>query len=354
MYPQTEKIALAIWATDIHLSDKTIEVTSGIFDQLIENAVKNGRQIFLGGDIFTERKNQSLNVLMAFWSFLKKCKEAKVSVIAIAGNHDKTDYFSKDSFLRFFDGNTLKLISDYGKIELATGITAHFVPYFDEEIYANYLDKAVQETKGRTGQKHYLFTHIAVNGVKNNERAKPQKGIGTEGFRAFDKVFVGHYHNHQEFANIIYTGSTHPANFGEDSSHKGIYIFFDDGSFQHQPLRYKKYVTGTIPPTLSLQEVNKLISGIQNSKNHVRIVIEKDSSTECIQLKKKLEGAGAKVDIKNNDLIANTKGGEDIVANLTDNDLVDKYDEWGKRKNPSHFNFGKKVLNEKINKTKNQ
>jgi DNA repair exonuclease SbcCD nuclease subunit len=335
----------AIWATDLHTADKTIDVCTKIFGQLIDKAVEYRCRIFLGGDIFTSRQKQSLQVLKVFENFLGLALLNKVDVYGIPGNHDKVDYFSEESWLHLFQFHpAFNLITDCEALEVGDTVF-NFIPYFDESIYDKYLDMAVRNVDDRGKAKfEYLMTHIAIDGVKNNDGGDAEGGIGINKFKVFNNVFVGHYHNHQEFKNIIYTGSTHPANFGEENEHKGIYVFYADGSFEFEALQFRKYVTQTIDPTMPLRGFESVIRDVKESDDHYRVLIEDDGTTDCRPRKLLLESVGAKVQIKKKDIILEIEEELDITQELTDSDLITDFEHWGKEKQPNNLTFGLQEL----------
>ena len=55
-----------------------------------------------------------------------------MQLICIPGNHDKTDYSRKNSFLDPFKYHpSLTLIEEYNEFDLVENVRFHFIPYFE-------------------------------------------------------------------------------------------------------------------------------------------------------------------------------------------------------------------------------
>lgn len=333
----------ALWGTDIHISDKTVEVTSSILGQLIDKSIEFNRcPILLGGDIFNSRKSLSDQVLRTFLTFVKRAADEEIPIIAIPGNHDKTDYFGINSFLDFFDGlGGFVVVREV--LSLMIGDTNFvFVPYFDESIYGDYLERAVAEII--PGRKNYLMTHIAIDGVKNNDGTEVKDSVSRTSLKKFDGVFVGHYHNHQEMGNVIYTGSTHSANFGEDNR-KGIYLFLEDGSFLFEKLAFPEYHTEKLSSNASLEEIGRIKALVEaNPQANYRVKIADDGLTDQRPQKALLEEIGIKVEIEREDMILDIVEELEITKELTFEEIKEDFEAWSNQKLPTNADFGKAIL----------
>lgn len=239
------KKPIGVGLTDTHLSQNNSVLNKSLYKQAIEYAQEYGvNRLFHAGDVFTSRKSQSLANLKTFEEILNMIAEAGMFMEAIPGNHDKVDYTSKNSYLDPYQHwPNFKLHRGYGLkvFGFRTDIGVHFVPYFEEgSLYLSYLQKAIDSCKDF--HINVLFTHIAVNGVRNNDGTEVSEGIKVSSFEAFDNVFIGHYHDKSKLgANIHYIGSTHQHNYGENDD-KGFILLYDDGSFDELPSTFPKYI----------------------------------------------------------------------------------------------------------------
>jgi len=224
--------ALAVVITDTHLNHKIIDLVENIFDQAIGHTIKLGLSvIYHAGDVFDSRKHQTLATLKAFARILKSLEDEKIVLRAIPGNHDKPDYFFKDSYLDIYrEYESLELVRDYTAYE-ARDYMIHMIPFFDEkEVYGEYIARSVAAVRCLPESKHILITHVAINGVKNNDGSEIEDTLGTKIFSSFEKVLVGHYHDKQDVGNNIkYIGSAYQKDFGENND-KGLSVIYTDGS----------------------------------------------------------------------------------------------------------------------------
>lgn len=239
---------VTIFFSDGHLSKDTIEQNLSIHRQIGEFAKENGLDtVYDGGDDFESRKAQPLDILDGYAQQLEIFNELSVTKRAFPGNHDKPDYESEKSYLdifRHFPG--LDLIREH-KVCLhkdfqGKNIYIHCIPYFKEDtVYVDYLEKAIEFVDECPNSKHILFTHIAVDGVINNDGSEVSNPLKSAMFTKFDKVFVGHYHNRSQVGdNIFYIGSTAPKNYGE-TNEKGFCILYEDLSHEYVNLDFKPY-----------------------------------------------------------------------------------------------------------------
>ena len=178
---------------------------------------------------------------------MAKFKKAGILLYVSPGNHEKTSLISNKSYLSIYKGKAgLKLFEDEG-YEIIDGVVFCFLPYFLEGVeYLTRLANLIDEVKDFK-QKKVLFTHIAVDSIRNNDGSKVENDVKKEYFEIFDKVFVAHYHSYCELSSkIIYNSSTHQQNYGDDSK-KGFTVLYDDLSFEHVRSKFPKFIHIKIP-----------------------------------------------------------------------------------------------------------
>lgn len=322
------KEPLALFITDTHLSENSLEVNFSVYQQAVAKCQELGiGQIFHGGDIFTSRKGQPEIVLNAFHSILEMLEANKINMFAIAGNHDKTDYTSSSSYLEAFTHHaSFKLFAPYGAMMHDDRIIFHFLPYYDEDlIYADYID----QIECPADKVNILITHVGIEGVLNNHQiAGKFEKVTPALFQKFDLVLIGHYHNRivLDKGRIIYTGSTHQATFGEDEE-KGFVIIYDDGT-----ISFDKFVT-PIYRTIDItgdQIDKKLIKmAKQNAENNdrIRLRISGDYEEAKQSMVADLQELGVKVEkIKDEYVAGDIMQRESVQASSTD--VIDSYHEW--------------------------
>ena len=106
----------------------------------------------------------------------------------------------------------------------------HMMGYFPEDgSFCTRLDRLREEALD-PGRLNFLYIHEGINGAL----AQPsEKELPAKIFEAFDKVFVGHYHNRCIIpkTRIEYIGSSRQHNFGEDEE-KGYTVIYADGTHE--------------------------------------------------------------------------------------------------------------------------
>ena len=262
--------------TDMHLAESNHAIFGKIIEAACEAALAaNLPYIFCAGDVFESRKAQTQANLLYLESCLDWIHSKGLKMVTIPGNHDKTSYQKMGSFLSVFKHHPgIHLIEKYGYIDMP-GIRYHFIPYFAEEIYGT-QEYGIELA---SGAKNILITHIAINGVKNNDGSEITNGVGTNFFAQFDYVLIGHYHNFQMIGEkIIYMGSTHQHNFGEDPD-KGIFSVFvapnGDIQFMRDPIDgVPKYITERMDAsTMKPRQIMERAKSLTDSVDRYRFAI---------------------------------------------------------------------------------
>lgn len=236
-----EPVSLII--SDPHLKESNIDLVKSIFGNAVDLCKKlKIHTILLLGDLFDSRKGQPLNVLKSAKSILRLCENNGIKIYTIPGNHDKQNYESYDSFLDIFQSENFIVFDRFTAISLKN-LEIAFIPFFkeDSQILYDQFEKMKDWSIGTNTKKFVLCTHIGINGSITNENEHIQNCVPSSQFTGVHKVFVGHFHNRQEFENIVYVGSTHQSNFGEDEK-KGFTILYEDGSYEFIQSNFPKFI----------------------------------------------------------------------------------------------------------------
>lgn len=296
------KIAEVI-LTDTHLKETNIEINKSVFEQSFQFCLENGLQnLYHLGDIFNSRKAQPLDVLQAFLDILDRAKELGLKIIIVPGNHDKTDYISRLSFLDPFATHpALDLITGFEQRCSVEGISISMIPFFADEQYLEWLEYAEKRKPLRDNDKRILFTHIGISGAVMNNGTVVD-GIKGDLFDVYEKVFIGHYHDKQIFGRHNYIGSTIQHNYGEDPE-KGLTILYDDLTFETKVLDYPKYhKIETSVKDLTLKDIEQIKQEIETSGDNIRIILTGDKKEIDSFNKNSLLTIGASVAIKQDEI----------------------------------------------------
>ena len=240
-----------ILLNDIHIDKSNGELVKDIFKQVVDIAVqKDIMHIVIGGDVFTNRSGQPLDCLTTFQEILDMAEKADIIIDAIPGNHDKTDPNDYRSYIDVYKGNHIFTIHREGCSAIIGGCAVAFVPYFDDESWKREFDKAAAITEEQLidgdvadDAPRFLITHVAIDGVRNNDGSEVLNDLKPGMFDLYTKVFVGHYHNASKIGkNVYYTGSAYQGNFGENLIDKGCTIVYDDGHTEFVALKFPKHI----------------------------------------------------------------------------------------------------------------
>jgi len=135
----------------------------------------------------------------------------------------------------------------------------------------------------------FLITHIAVNGVRNNDGTVVEDAVEPDILSRYTKVLVGHYHNVSRVGkNVFYTGAAYQGDFGENIQDKGFTVIYDDGSLAHVQTDFPKFrsveVQATDRETLR-NVIEKFTDSQKDGGDRVRIkILGKRSECEKINV----------------------------------------------------------------------
>lgn len=271
--------------TDLHLkiSDKRETILS-YMQQCIDLCRENDlKDVFCLGDVFDSRISQRQDVLNTWDKILDLFCEYEITLHVIRGNHDSTDYRSSESFLTPYKHYPFfHLIDDIDVVEINDIIYA-CIAFYEDDLWLKRFEVLKSQLPSKNAKKTVLLSHIAVTGSINNDGAKVESSIKPSMFRAFNRTFLGHYHNWQEVNdNIVHLGSIQQNDFGEDEN-KGFWLITKDLDYDLIPLQgcqnYRK-----IKINLNETSQKQAISIIEkfkaeNEGNRLRIELLGDSAS---------------------------------------------------------------------------
>jgi DNA repair exonuclease SbcCD nuclease subunit len=347
------KQPIGIWVTDTHLTENTIDVNFSIFAQIFKLCNQLGvKQIFHGGDVFTSRKGQLEVVLNAFKSILDQAAEQQIMILAIPGNHDKTSYVSDSSFIDAFNGHAALTVLEAGSALHYDTMNIYFLPYYDENLM--YSDK-LQEIRAKLSDDecNILFTHVGIDGVKNNGHVNVENDLKQNLFDDFHLVLVGHYHDRQVLGSrdhIVYTGSAYQATFGEDVN-KGCAVVYDDGTYEFIDLAFQQHITLDILPQDLDASLMQMIKD-KSTEAKIKIKVNDTVGDNGMAMLQSLESNGIRVEIEKTSFKPTDKIGKSQVS-FTNDDIIAGYDEFAIDRKIENAEFGKSILMEVLQNVAN-
>lgn len=268
----------ALLINDIHVSSNTLDNFRRNWEEALE--ICKGyhiNHIIIGGDLWTSRASQTLDVLMAVDAALTQASASNITVDIADGNHDKVDQESYVSYNRLF-----RHIPNVGHIQRAKGydldgVTLLVMSYFPENTtFTQELNAALDMLYGVEKKDIILYMHEGINGALGSSNGNELPASMFSGFR---QVLVGHYHDRNRVAdNIMYIGSSRQHNFGEDEE-KGYTILYTDGStrFIENQANFR-YCTIEISPD-EIKDVKGDIGALIAEAYKVKVKVVGDSTS---------------------------------------------------------------------------
>lgn len=263
--------AIVVNSNDWHLKTENLQAITELVVQQCELAKSLGVNVLTcTGDVFESRSSQRLDVLKAFENILDIVYDRGMILHCIPGNHDKTVYSSKESFLDPYKHHPGIMLYDElspGIVNGVDGMTFMFLPYFSEPDYIERLDSV----KCKRGDRVVLFTHVGITGSINNDLTLVENGLKVNMFDKFYKVFSGHYHDPQQIGkNFFHTPAITQKDFGENTE-KGFVVLYDDMSHDIVFSKFKKFLKIKIDlDKLNEEDVATLVRFHKNSDSNVR------------------------------------------------------------------------------------
>lgn len=201
------------------------------FREVAETAIaKQVQYLLIAGDIFNKRSINSRTLAQADQVFTL-LKKAKITVIAIEGNHDKAPYGEGDSWLAYLrDRGDLQLLQpefSNGSLVLNDHCVAEFpgIRIIGLGYMGSMTARRLQELQAQlqpSAKFTVLMLHAAVDMLYQLGGIKRADLDGLEGL--VDYVALGHIHGRYELEDWIYNpGSPESWDLGEFKQEKGYY-----------------------------------------------------------------------------------------------------------------------------------
>lgn len=319
------KTPISLITTDWHLKETNIpEVTRAVEEELALAGKYGIRDVICLGDVFNSRTSQSQKLLTALENILEKFVAANVNLWCIPGNHDKTDYTADQSFLSVYKYHpNFFLLEKPAKIEML-GCDLYFVPFYQAD---RWLNEFAGMEEPESGKKSILFSHTAMNGSINNDGSTVENGIKPSMFNAFNKVFLGHYHNQQQISrNIFHLPSLIQDNFGEDED-KGITVLYDDLSTELVRTTFVPYRDICIEASTATRDDINALYQMDTNAVHWRVIVHGDRQAVAGAVnREKLIKQGFAVKVKYSEVeLTEAEEESTVLRELTGEDIKEKF-----------------------------
>jgi exonuclease SbcD len=314
---------------------------------MLEQCTSNNVDVaVIGGDMFTTRSSQTLDVLMAVKNALQKASDLGIAVYISLGNHDLLDQEATYGYPSLYDTmDGIAIINDKPAI---LPIDAHgdlnliVMRYWKETTtFLDKFDELCDDLKKRGIEKGncILYVHEGIAGGLGDFEAPGE--IKADVFRGFRKVLAGHYHFVKKIkdTNIEYIGSSRQKSHGEEGP-QGYTIMFSDGTYSFIENQVNtRYITFDVElDDLSNDWIEKF-TRYKEDGYRVRLKLKcTESQSKSIDKEALYDAGVTKLEVVTE---------EAVMDSVTDEDLGKKFDATGIREEYESYcdekNFSSKL-----------
>lgn len=343
---KTKKPLFAIW-NDIHLGVGNCQELLISTRHMVEHLLQNDIKVLINnGDFFHSRSSQTQEVLTTANEILKIINDSGVRHIINVGNHDRQSYFKPESFLDSFKFHPGVEIYDGTITTLEiSGVSVSLSPFFDDSI----LVPMLEEVDGGD----ILLGHWEMLGSSHLGKVSEKTTITPKLLKKFKKVYLGHYHNHQEITkDIVHLPSLRQNSFGEDDK-KGFTIVYDDLSYEIVPGVFKRFNKLVLNiDELSNDDIKELVSIHSNSSDTIRFeFIGEETKLKALD-KEQFLGTGIDVKLKFQKKYKVEDGVKpELIKKFDRHQIEESFKEFCEEKDYP-YEEGVVILNEFLNKSK--
>jgi len=245
--------------------------------------------IILAGDLAHDRESLTHDVSNTISELFDEMNSAGIHMIGIVGNHDMfyRHKWQINAIKPF--SKQITYVDTVSNFEL-DGRRFWVVPFIEHEPF--YM-KVIKDVNKLANKDDILITHIGIASAKMNACFLiPNWNVVSFENTKFNKVFAGHFHNHQKVGSKSwYTGSPIPFRFDEGLVEHG-FIIYDTISDKQVFIDLFKLIPENIRPPDFVTATAKDIDQIIKSSSNDRIKIELDIDDNADEIKEQLAEAG--------------------------------------------------------------
>ena len=235
-----------------------------------------GTMMRVAGDLFHVRGKIEPTVFNPTFDTFRKISDMGITVELIPGNHDLESY------------HAVRLGNAMQQLEQIAGVTVIVEPEArDETVMVPWIDdlgELRRVCKKLANKDLDLIIHAPLNGVI---KGLPDLGLDPDDLASwgYDRVFVGHYHNHKEFAagKVYSIGATTHQTWSDPGTAAGFLMVYKDRIEFHE---------SEAPEFVNIDDeadINPLSVG----GNYVRLRLQDMEEKALNRAKKELEKCGA-------------------------------------------------------------
>ena len=194
-----------LFLTDTHIKEDNGELVINTCKHAVKLSIKHRCDAIIhGGDWLDSRRQASISTIETLHTCFDILQQCYGTFYSMSGNHDKSDQSIPKSFV-----SAITMYDEHFEEPTRILDMIDLYPYYPEH---DYPETGFTDTKGKIAICHAAFVGA------NNLGYKSSHGLDANWFSEnYALTLVGHFHNrHKLRDNVIYTGSTAQASFGED------------------------------------------------------------------------------------------------------------------------------------------
>lgn len=250
-----------------------------------------GGSIVIGGDIFHSRGSISPEVLNPVLQAFESVVNSGVDVYAIAGNHDleSNDARNLSNAAAALGNVGVRMVDERPTLFNIHGEYFLLIPWMSsaKELRDYLLSYHSAQPRSETN----VVIHAPVNGVI---AGLPDHGLSAQelGDMGFKRVFAGHYHQHKDFGNGVWSiGSLYHQTWSDTDSLAGFLVLDEDGAVTHHESSLPRFVD---LDHLDLSEDDQLDYALDLGRgNYVRMSLEIEEDADVRRVRELFEDRGA-------------------------------------------------------------
>ena len=260
--------------------EETIRAADSIEDE-------DQKLIIHAGDLFHVRGKISPSVLNPTLDTYKLLIDRGFQIYILSGNHDlETKHSSRiSSAVTALEGVGVEVVSSPMSLRIG-GKNMYMVPWIEDiqELKRELLDASQVISKDKY-KKYDLIIHAPIDEVIEGI---PYHGLTAKflGDLAFHRVFAGHYHNHKDFGNGVYSIGALTHHTWSDVGSKAGFLTVGDKSVRWNASHAPHFID--LPDEFDHDEFE-----LEVDQNYVRAKVHTDSKLLVDELRKWLEDCGA-------------------------------------------------------------
>lgn len=255
---------IAIIFNDAHIqASNEREVVESVKHLLKYAKSKKITNLIFAGDMFESRSHQRQSELSSLDEILNLIHKAKCKLYLFPGNHDKSVYKSRKSFLDVCRHYPCVEFNRELKNITISDVSIDLLPFFSDDV----LIPILKDADGAD----ILISHFEMAGSTHLGRTSEKIAINKRLLKKWKKVYLGHYHNTHEISkDIVHLPSLRQNDFGEDNN-KGFTVLYKDLSYEIVKGIFREFKKLSIDiDSTNPSEIKKLIKAHENSSGSIR------------------------------------------------------------------------------------